>query len=329
MRSFFEGDAIELGERSRYGNRVPASHVPMHWFTDPEVTRRLPILYRAYAWYTRAVFHESKPVRGGSFLLSMLIGLTNHLGLTKQAVVKVGGLAVCLDLCDHHMLSVYGEMGNSSTELRIVESSLSPGDTFLDVGANHGSLSLIAARAVGPSGVVAAFEPQPRLASLIRQSFAANRFESCTVHEIACSDHEGEAEFHIPSTDSGAGSIYEGLVPQDATRRITVRTRRLDDAVDWRRLPGRVFLKLDIEGSEFAFLGGATEMIANRQPIILLEINPTTARASGHSVEELLERLSRLGYSRFSEVDRYPATVPWQEVDCTRQRNLVALPNHH
>ena len=299
----------------------------MHWFDDPDVTRRLPLLYRAYAAYSRRAFSPSTGrVRGGSFLLYGLIWLTTTLRLTSEAAVKVGDLSVYLDLCDYRWLSVCGEI-RPSEESRIIEACLAPGDTFLDLGANHGSFSLIAARAVGPSGVVAAFEPQPRLASLIRRSFAANGFLHGTVHEIACSDREDVSEFYVPSLDSGSAGLSERYAAQSSHQRIRVRTACLDEAIDWKRYPGKVFMKLDIEGSELAFFSGAEAMIVARQPIILFEINSTATRASGYSVEELLDRLSRLGYERFAEIDQYPATMSRQEVDCTRQRNLVALPS--
>jgi hypothetical protein len=111
------------------------------WFDDPGVTRRLPCLYRAYAWYSRRLHdHSTGYVRGGSFLLSVLIVVTRVFNLTSEAAVKVGDLTVHLDLCDHHMLTVFSEM-RPSHESRIMESCLSPGDTFLDIGANHGSFS--------------------------------------------------------------------------------------------------------------------------------------------------------------------------------------------
>jgi FkbM family methyltransferase len=298
----------------------------MHWFDDPGVTRRLPLLYRGYAWYSRCAYDRSTGrVRGGSFLLSALIVVTRIFRLTSEAAVKVGDLTVYLDLSDHHMLTVYGEM-RPSHESRIMESCLSPGDTFLDIGANHGSFSMIAAKAVGASGVVAALEPQPRLASLIRRSFDANGFSQATVHEIACSDCEGVAEFYVPWRDSGSASLSQSYVAQASHQHILVRTARLDEAIDWKRFPGTVFMKVDIEGSELAFFGGAEAMLVNRQPIILFEINPTATGASGYSVEKLLDRLCWLGYERFAEIDQYPATLSRHEVNCTRQRNLVALP---
>jgi FkbM family methyltransferase len=298
----------------------------MHWFQDPEVTRRLPRMYRAYAAYSRCFLQRSTGrVRGGSFLLTAMIRLTRTFGLTSEAAVRVGDLTVYLDLCDYHCLVVYGEI-RPSDESRIIEACLSPGDTFLDVGANHGSFSLIAAKAVGSSGVVVAFEPQPRLASLIRRSFGANGFSHCTVHEIACSDREDVSVFYVPSFDSGSASISGNYAGQSSHQRIQVRTARFDEAIDWKSFPGRVFMKLDIEGSELAFFSGAEAMILNRQPIILFEINPTATQASGYSVETLLDRLSQLGYEQFAEIDRYPRTISRQDVDATRQRNLVALP---
>ena len=44
-------------------------------------------------------------------------------------------------------------------------------------------------------------------------------------------------------------------------------------------------------------------------------------------VEEMLQLLGWLGYARFSEIDRYPETTSLRGVDCTRQRNVVALPS--
>ena len=42
---------------------------------------------------------------------------------------------------------------------------LTPGMTVMDVGANVGQFTLVAARRVGPSGRVHAFEPTPHLAT--------------------------------------------------------------------------------------------------------------------------------------------------------------------
>jgi FkbM family methyltransferase len=300
----------------------------MHWFDASAITRSLPMPYRAYAWYSRLMANRSTGiVRGGSLLLSLLIFVVRTLQLKGEALVPVGSLKVWFDLCDRRMLWVFGELLEPGHESRIMRSSISEGDTFLDIGANHGSYSLMAAQVVGPAGTVVAFEPQPRLASLIRRSFEANGLRHCKMYEVACSDRDGLSDFYIPSAGSGSGGLYERFSANADHRRISVKTVRFDDAIDWKCLPGRVLIKIDVEGSEFSFLLGAERMLRCRRPRILFEINPVSAQAAGHSVGDVLRLLGSLGYARFAEIDRYPETTSLREVDCTRQRNLLALPS--
>ena len=61
----------------------------------------------------------------------------------------------------------------SDTRL-LVESSLGPGMTMLDLGAHVGFFSLIASRCVGSSGKVYAFEPQPEVYDVLVRNIKAN-----------------------------------------------------------------------------------------------------------------------------------------------------------
>jgi FkbM family methyltransferase len=299
----------------------------MHWFDNPSVTNSLPPLYRAYAWYSRLVADRSHSiVRGGSLLLSMVIALTKTLRLTSEAAVPIDGLTVFVDLCDRRMLWVFGEVGGPSHEARILKACLSRGDTFLDIGANHGSYALIAAALVGPSGLVAAFEPQPRLASLLRRSFEANRFLHATVYETACGATNGQSEFYVPAAGSGSAGVYANFSATAHHRRLTVKTARLDQAIDWEQLPGRVVVKLDVEGSELSALQGAERLLRVRQPTIIFELNPKSAEAAGGTADEVLALLGSIGYGRFAEIDTFPESTTLDRVDRTRLRNLVALP---
>src|SRR3954468_546190 len=58
--------------------------------------------------------------------------------------------------------------------LAALKSLLQRGDTFIDVGANEGYFSVVAARLVGPTGRVIAIEPQSRLARVLERNFAIN-----------------------------------------------------------------------------------------------------------------------------------------------------------
>ena len=102
------------------------------------------------------------------------------------------------------------EEGNVETILSFVK----PDSIFLDVGANIGLYSLKVAARIGDRGRVYAFEPQEKLAKLIRRSAFMNR--AGDLHsggKIACydfglSDKSGERGFRIPPDNHlGGGRV--------------------------------------------------------------------------------------------------------------------------
>lgn len=68
--------------------------------------------------------------------------------------------------------------------------------------------------------------------------------------------------------------------------------RRLDDVIDWRHLPGRTVIKLDVEGSELAALLGARKLIQAVAPPLMIEINPQAMQAAGTSKSRPNQRVA-------------------------------------
>jgi FkbM family methyltransferase len=304
---------------------TPADATRTAWFDDRALVAGLPAHLRAYAAYSRLAAHRaSGRVVGGSFVLRLLHRLTPVLDLPREARAEVAGRAVHLDVTDPRFLWVLDEVRGAGHEHRIMQALLRAGDTFLDVGANHGSFAILAAHLVGPTGRVVAVEPQPRLAALVRRSLAEAP-APFAVHAAALGDREAEMTLHIPRAGSGSASIVAR--PLGPARSVTVPVHRADAALDWRRFPGALLIKLDVEGSEPAFLDGAAALIAARRPVILFELSAQQARAAGHAPEEVVTRLQALGYHRFAEIDRYPDVIAGPVPDLERQRNLVALPD--
>jgi FkbM family methyltransferase len=298
------------------------------WFEEPELVRQFPALFRAYAAYSRLAFNRSSGrVLGGSALLRLLARVTAVLGLPDVTAVTIRDGTLFIDLLDSRFLTVLHEARAFGGEGRILEHVLERGDSFVDVGANHGSYSMMAAAIVGPAGAVVACEPQPRLAALLRRSFQESGYRQAHVHEVACSDQEGTVDLFIPHSGSGSAGIYGEFSARGPHRRLSVRGARLDDLVSWRTLPGKVLLKLDVEGSELSALRGAERFIRERQPTVLFEINPASARAAGHTTAEVMECLRSFGYSRYAEVDEYPGTRMLSEAVRNAQRNVVAIPD--
>jgi FkbM family methyltransferase len=295
------------------------------WYDDRDLVAALPWHWRAYAAYLRlAANRRTGFVRGGSFMFRRLRRWTRLLGLPDTARVPVGGRTVWVDLLDQRCLWVFDELRGGSPESRVLAQLLRAGDTFLDVGANHGSFAIIAAEHVGPSGRIVAVEPQPRLSALIERSLADQAAAPFEVHQVALGRHPADGVLHIPGASSGAANLFRPL-ERCSGQTIAVPIRRLDDYLPWPTWPGRLTIKLDVEGSEPDVLLGARELLLARQPPILLEISPETARLAGRTVLELIRTLRLLGYARFAELDAFPRTIGPEQLDLTRQRNVVAL----
>jgi len=145
---------------------------------------------------------------------------------------------------------------------------LPDGACFWDVGAHIGFFSLIAARRVGPSGVVYAFEPsrenRARLASVLEAN-AANNVE---VLPVAVSAEDGAAVIHRHPS-----STMWSLEPSDDREpAYEVECRSLDSL--WREgLRAPDVVKVDVEGTEVDVLRGATGLIAEHHPVMIVEFS--------------------------------------------------------
>jgi FkbM family methyltransferase len=148
---------------------------------------------------------------------------------------------------------------------RICRRLLRPGDTFLDVGANCGLLSLVAARAVGPGGSVLAFEPQPGLAESIRLSCELNGFRQVAVHNVALSDHAGVMDLYLDPVNSGRATVAAGGVGfgYDGSS-VRVEVRPTAEFLTAGRRPR--LMKVDVEGHEAEVIRGIGDLKGDTAP---------------------------------------------------------------
>lgn len=193
-----------------------------------------------------------------------------------------------------------------------VASHLSPGATMVDVGAHIGDISLRAARAVGPTGVVVAIEPHPALAARLRDNVTASGLSNVHVWEVACSDEAGRAYLYAgPSINLGASSLSRQSVLDhegDGDVRLTVDLMTLDQIVDSSNLSRVNVVKVDAQGAELRLLRGATKTIRRFRPAIVVEAVDSRPRNLGGSVAMLEAHPRQLRYEKSCEG---PMDVEW------------------
>lgn len=271
------------------------------WMFRPVMNRQLPLLLKIYSWYAAIYFNFS----GGVYLLGgrklfLMISCIHRLSGFTHKIFNVDGTKICMLLTDPRFLCVVSEMQSNSPIKQLLGKFLHEGDTFIDIGANHGSFSVIAGNMIGKKGLLISVEPNPELARAINITLRNSAKCNYEVYQVALGNQSGVVKFLIPNDTSGAAGLFESHSGIHGHRRVFVPFHKFDDLVDWDSFTGNIFIKIDIEGSEFMFLQGAAKMIKAKKAVLLMEINPQTLHISSTGKKQLIKLMSNLGYKYFA-----------------------------
>lgn len=168
--------------------------------------------------------------------------------------------------------------------VHFLERLLREGDMFVDVGANIGFFSLLAARRVRASGKVIACEPQERLCRLMRRSLAANRLEEVvSVLRLGCGAAPGAARLGLFEMHAGSASFTPNhLIVDHEEVEIAPLDAILADHAGAIEGPARTVIKIDVEGFEHEVWRGMRESVARARALtIVMEFSPLSYRNLG------------------------------------------------
>lgn len=213
------------------------------------------------------------------------------------------------------------------------------GDYFVDVGANVGAFSLLAACIVGPFGRVYAYEPNPLAADMLRNSATMNwMHERLIVSNVAVGARPGRAVLRFNPSRLGDASIADDAHVEARAR--TIEYLGNDEAVDTPvvtlddefpyDLP-ITCLRIDAEGHEACVLRGAARLLS--QQCVDYVIVKAVEEIAGKAWAELLDALQQVrGYGyRFCTLGINARPIPI-ELDAVRvgsrtirTRNLILM----
>lgn len=186
---------------------------------------------------------------------------------------------------------------------------LSPGDAFIDVGANAGFYCTHIAKFVGPSGRVFGIEPNPAMVTRLEEAVRENSLDNMIVVNAAASNFQGDAVLLVGS-DHGLTRLHTGQHQLNGIEVISEKTvavislDSLAERLGDRRLRG---IKLDIEGHEYRALVGSRGLLAKFRPLVQMEFNPNLMRQYGIEPADIHELFNALEYTFLAPVS--PGTL--------------------
>lgn len=192
------------------------------------------------------------------------------------SLVTTHGFDICLDPRDMGVspsIAVLGWHEMKTTELFI--KLIGRGSTVVDVGANVGFFTLLAAKLCGKEGRVFSFEPEPTSFSLLRRSVDKNNFDNVRPFQKCISNADTPQLLHLSAThNKGLHSIARDLGGPS----ILVQSTKLDTLASTFGLNSIDLLKIDAEGAEPEVLEGASSLLAGSRVrnIIMEWENPRT-----------------------------------------------------
>jgi FkbM family methyltransferase len=187
-------------------------------------------------------------------------------------------------------------------EMAFVLHAIRPGELFVDVGANIGAYSVLAASIPGTR--CAAFEPAPETFERLAENIRLNDFGSrVSANQMAIGNEDGQLLF-----TRGLDSVNHVVAPDDnVANQISVPVRRLDSVLGDE---APVVMKIDVEGYELRVLEGASGILKNVSLLgVVIEMNGSGERY-GIDEREIEKLMVEHGFAARSYDPRARKLIP-------------------
>jgi FkbM family methyltransferase len=204
--------------------------------------------------------------------------------------------------------------------LSVIQNVLKPGDRFVDIGANVGLMTLVAAKTIGAGGRVDSFEPLPEIRRLLELSIEQNRFSNIFLHELALGSAPSRMAIHRhPEVNRGSASLAWTSQENDS---LDICLETLDRTIYNLSSQPIAMMKIDVEGWELEVLrGGISTLAREPQPVLCIEFSRLHPLQGGKP-EDMIEFLSKLGYQPYRLQKSKSAPSPLISV------NIENIPDH-
>jgi FkbM family methyltransferase len=177
---------------------------------------------------------------------------------------------------------------------------LKPGDIVVDAGAFTGDYAIFAAKRVGPSGSVIAFEPDEKNRAILARNMNHDKISNMTIIPKGLWNK---------NTFLSSSSFGLHTTLSDKTDSNKIQVVKLDDELKSLGIKKLDFLKMDIEGAEIQAIQGSLDTLRKFKPKIAIA---SYHIVNGKPTSVFLEKfLSKLGYNVKSDFSKHTTTYAW------------------
>jgi FkbM family methyltransferase len=212
-----------------------------------------------------------------------------------------------------------------TTELTFVKSFLKNGGKFLDIGANFGLYSIVAASRVGKEGMVVAIEPDKTNRKRLNRNLLFNGLRNrVRIYPFAICDQNRAIPFLACSQGAFSGILTLDVPGQTSKTNVTARTLdSLQPQIDCQEFD---LAKMDIEGAELlALRGGEKFFCQSPRPPIICEISDPRTVPYKYAASEIINQLMKFHYRLF-EFAPAGKLIPHNKQTHYLDKNLLACP---
>ena len=188
--------------------------------------------------------------------------------LRRKKLIKLSGFNLFVMPNDYIGRSIMDTKTYEPHVTNLVKGILKEGDVFLDVGANTGYFTMLAASLVKANGKVIAIEPNPQNLQLIYSSLLENHLSNVAIYPYAASDQATILRFTTVGSNGGVVTEHSKdqkhylLVPAVVLDEILKNEVKID------------LIKIDIEAHEPRAIRGMGNLIKRLKPKIITEFHP-------------------------------------------------------
>ena len=194
-------------------------------------------------------------------------------------------------------------------------SSVTSDTVFVDIGANFGYFTCLAASKIGSNGTgrVISVEPNPAMQRLLRKNVRINwSLGPIEIHNCAIADRTGFVEFVVPNGRAANASVVASPAAQDDGRFI-VPSQSLDELLKGAKVD---LIKVDVEGFETAVLRGANNTLRKSAEVqIVLEWSLAQMQTAGFVAEDLMKVIADQQFTAYHlPPSRFANDATWSKL---------------